>query len=303
MQPIQLALKDDSADSSTCDLSDRYQKVADAIAFIHQHRSEQPSLSAVAQHLGLSDYHFQRLFTQWAGISPKRFLQYLTVEHAKANIAQTRSLLSLSSDLGLSGPSRLHDLFVSIEGMSPGEFKMGGEGLQIYYGLHDTLFGTVAIAATLRGICSLQFYDADELCGEESAKAALVQAWPQADLIRGNGVTQPLCDRIFSPIAAQPTEPLTLLVKGTNFQLQVWRALLKIPPGALATYQTIASIVDRPTAARAVGTAIGKNPIGYLIPCHRVIRASGEVGGYRWGAERKQAILGWEAAQSLPGGE
>jgi len=301
-----------AADLAEPYLSSPYQKVAAAIAFIRQHRDQQPSLSAVAQHIGLSDHHFQRLFTQWAGISPKRFLQSLTIEHAKANISQTRSLLTLSSDLGLSGPSRLHDLFVSIEGMSPGEFKAGGKGLKICYGLHKTLFGTVAIATTVRGICSLQFLEAEKLTsekltsekfageklsGEKLLKDQLAQTWPHAALIADSGVTQPLCDRIFSPIATQPTHPLTVLVKGTNFQIQVWRALLQIPSGALTTYQTIASMIDRPTAARAVGTAIGKNPIGYLIPCHRVIRASGEPGGYRWGIDRKQAILGWEAAQ------
>ncbi len=314
MRLTKLDLVADLADPCS---SSPYQKVAAAIAFIRQHRDQQPSLSAVAQHIGLSEHHFQRLFTQWAGISPKRFLQSLTIEHAKANISQTRSLLTLSSDLGLSGPSRLHDLFVSIEGMSPGEFKTGGEGLKIYYGLHETLFGMVAIATTARGICSLQFLEAEKLPSEKLPsekllsekllsekvpsekliKDQLAQTWPRAALIADSRVTQPLCDRIFSPIATQPTHPLTVLVKGTNFQIQVWRALLQIPPGALTTYQTIASIIDRPTAARAVGTAIGKNPVGYLIPCHRVIRASGEPGGYRWGIDRKQAILGWESAQ------
>ncbi len=292
--------------------SSTYQQVAAAIAFILQHRGQQPSLSTIAQQVGLSDHHFQRLFTRWAGISPKRFLKFLTIEHAKANISQSSSLSTLSSELGLSGPSRLHDLFVSIEGMSPGEFKAGGEGLKIYHGWHETLFGTVAIATTARGICSLQFWEPEKLESDNLAdnksnsekpnnknlwKGQLAKVWPYAELIFDSRATQPLCDRIFSPIATQRAEPLTVLLKGTNFQLQVWRALLRIPPGALTTYQTIASMVDRPAAARAVGTAIGKNPIGYLIPCHRVIRASGELGGYRWGIDRKQAILGWEAAQ------
>ncbi|ABW32360.1 methylated-DNA--[protein]-cysteine S-methyltransferase [Acaryochloris marina] len=275
------------------DPSDHYQMVAAAIAFIREHRFEQPALSTVAQHIGLSEYHFQRLFTYWAGISPKRFLQYLTIEQAKATIAQTDSLLTLSEDLGLSGPSRLHDLFVSIEAMSPGEYKNGGEGLEIYNGSHNTLFGTVVIATTKRGICSLQFQDKATLPVDD----LLTNTWPNATLTVDQEKTQGLCDRIFLPEMSQPTKPLTLLVKGTNFQVQVWRALLQIPLGGLTTYQTIAEMIERPKAARAVGTAIGKNPIGYLIPCHRVIRGSGEIGGYSWGLDRKQAILGWEAAQ------
>ncbi|MBE9061221.1 methylated-DNA--[protein]-cysteine S-methyltransferase [cf. Phormidesmis sp. LEGE 11477] len=284
------------------DLLDHYQMVAAAISFIRQHQAEQPDLSVIARHVGLSEYHFQKLFTHWAGISPKRFLQYLTIEQAKANISRTDSLLKLSIDLGLSGPSRLHDLFVSIEAMSPGEYKNGGEGLDIHYGSHSTLFGAVAIAATKRGICSLHFLgdgrggDLDN--GESDVGKLLSRTWPHAQLVREPEKTQALCDHIFSPAMTQPHQPLTLLVKGTNFQLQVWRALLQIPSGSLTTYKTIAEIIERPTAVRAVGTAIGKNPIGYLIPCHRVIRGSGEVGGYRWGSDRKQAILGWEAAQS-----
>ncbi|MEM6451301.1 MAG: methylated-DNA--[protein]-cysteine S-methyltransferase [Cyanobacteria bacterium P01_D01_bin.105] len=274
--------------------SDRYQMVSAAIAFIREHCCEQPDLSTVARHIGLSEYHFQRLFTHWAGISPKRFLQYLTIEQAKATIAQTDSLLTLSADLGLSGPSRLHDLFVSIEAMSPGEYKNGGEGLQIAYGSHETLFGKVAIATTKRGICLLQFQDNDMLPVGE----LLRNTWPNARLIEDASKTRELCEQIFLPEKFQPTKPLTLLVKGTNFQIQVWRALLQIPSGGLTTYKTIADLIERPKAVRAVGTAIGKNPIGYLIPCHRVIRSSGELGSYRWGPNRKQSILGWEAARS-----
>lgn len=270
-----------------------YQIVAEAIAFIRKHRTEQPSLSAVAQHVSLSKYHFQRLFTTWAGISPKRFLQHLTIEQAKATIARTDSLLTLSSDLGLSGPSRLHDLFVTVEAMSPGDYKNGGKALTLYYGSHYTLFGKVVIATTQRGICLLQFIDDDTPTIEQ----LLSDKWPNARQVKDERKTQTLCNRIFSPALIQPSKPLTLLVKGTNFQLQVWRALLQIPSGSLTTYKTIATMVNRPKAARAVGTAIGSNPVGYLIPCHRVIRASGESGSYRWGENRKQVILGWEAAQ------
>lgn len=271
-----------------------YQMVATAIGFIREHRIEQPDLSIVAKHVGLSEHHFQRIFTGWAGISPKRFLQHLTIEQAKANISKTNSLLTLSTELGLSGPSRLHDLFVSIEAMSPGEYKNGGAGLEIHYDLHNTCFGNIVIAVTPRGICTLQFWDDSDTAVEHWLK----NIWPNATLIQDKPMTQAICSQIFSPNMTQSTEPLTLLVKGTNFQLQVWRALLTIPSGSFTTYKTIADIIDRPKAVRAVGTAIGKNPIGYLIPCHRVIRNSGEIGNYRWGQDRKRAILGWEAAKS-----
>jgi AraC family transcriptional regulator, regulatory protein of adaptative response / methylated-DNA-[protein]-cysteine methyltransferase len=262
-----------------------YNRVARAIAFIQQNHLVQPNLTTVAQHIGLSDSHFQRLFTQWAGISPKRFLQYLNIEYAKSKISQSKSLLDLTLDLGLSSSGRLHDLFVNLEAMSPGEFKTAGAGLQIRYGIHDTPFGKALIATTLRGICHLQF-DEDE--------QALRSEWANAEIILDPQTTQPLCDLIFNP--GTHNERLTVWVKGTNFQVQVWRALLTIPFGEMTTYQRLAEQIGRPTAARAVGNAVGKNFIGYLIPCHRVIRESGELGGYRWGVERKTAILGWEAS-------
>ena len=293
-----------------------YRTVAAAIAFIRQNRTAQPDLKTVAEHVNLSESHFQKLLTRWAGISPKRFLQYLTLEQAKARLEQTRSLLELSADLGLSGPSRLHDLFVSIEAMSPGEYQREGAGLDIRYGLQVTRFGQVLIAATPRGICSLQFWDtltkinalakagecsSGQDCSpaqERSPEQWLLQTWPNATLTADEAMAQELCKRIFSPVTAHPTQPLTLLIKGTNFQLQVWRSLLQIPLGGVVTYQSIANKIERPKAVRAVGSAIGKNPVGYLIPCHRVIRGSGELGGYRWGLDRKQAILAWEAIQS-----
>jgi AraC family transcriptional regulator, regulatory protein of adaptative response / methylated-DNA-[protein]-cysteine methyltransferase len=249
-------------------------------------------LSSVAHHIGLSESHFQRLFTQWAGISPKRFLQCLTVEYAKSKIRQTKSLLDLTSEVGLSSPGRLHDLFVTLEAMSPGEFKSGGTGLKIDYGIHHTPFGRSLIATTNRGICHLSFLDA-----ELSAEQLLRQSWVNAELSLNLERTQALYEAIFH--SGSDRSPLTLLVKGTNFQIQVWRALLQVPFGGIATYQTIANLIDRPTATRAVGTAIGSNPIGYLIPCHRVIRESGALGGYRWGLERKTAILGWEASRTI----
>ena len=276
--------------------SEDYHRIARAIAFMRQNHLNQPNLATVAEHIGLSEYHFQRLFTQWAGISPKRFLQYLTVEYAKSKITQTKSLLDLTLDVKLSSPGRLHDLFVTLEAMSPGEFKAGGAGLQIRYGIHDTPFGTSLIATTARGICNLYFLDTTD---EQTAAQRLRLAWKNAEIIRDEQATQSLRDLIFNSETLSDQKPLTLLVKGTNFQIQVWRALLKLPFGAIATYQTIAQMVARPTAARAVGNAIGNNPIGYLIPCHRVIRESGELGGYEWGVERKTVMLGWEASHTI----
>lgn len=276
--------------------SDNYNRIALAIAFMRQHYLSQPDLATVAQHIGLSEYHFQRLFTQWAGISPKRFLQYLTIEYAKSKINQTKSLLDLTLDVGLSSPGRLHDLFVNVEAMSPGEFKASGSGLQIRYGIHDTLFGKSLIATTARGVCNLYFLDATD---EQIAEQILRRSWLNAEIIHDQQATQSLHKLIFDAATFRERKPLTLLLKGTNFQIQVWRALLKVPFGGITTYQTIAESIGRPTAARAVGNAVGNNPISYLIPCHRVIRESGELGGYRWGLERKTVIIGWEASRGI----
>ena len=274
-----------------------YELMAKAIAFIRQNHRQQPDLAAIAQQVHLSEYHFQRLFTKWAGISPKRFLQYLTVEYAKSKIAETKNLLELTGDVGLSSAGRLHDLFVNLEAMSPQEFKTGGAGLQIWYGIHETMFGDCLIATTARGVCNLYFLD-----GMDNQAAALLlrEEWAKAEIIYDRQITQPIYDRLFSSlpnlnIAKQP--PLTLFVKGTNFQIQVWRALLRIPFGGITTYQGLGRSLGRSNAARAIGNAVGSNPISFIIPCHRVIRESGELGGYRWGLERKTAILGWEASQ------
>ena len=280
-------------------ISDRntYGLIAIAIAFIRQNHLQQPDLTAIAKQVHLSESHFQRLFTKWAGISPKRFLQYLTVEYAKSKITETRNLLELTEDVGLSSSGRLHDLFVNLEAMSPQEFKSGGVGLKICYGIHESMFGNCLIATTSRGICNLHFLDAMD---NQTAALLLRKEWAKAEIISDRQVTQEISDRLFShipnPIAANQS-PLVLYVKGTNFQIQVWRALLQVPFGGITTYQGIARSIGRPTAARAIGNAVGRNPISYIIPCHRVIRESGELGGYRWGLERKTALLGWEACQ------
>ncbi|MFQ3615584.1 MAG: methylated-DNA--[protein]-cysteine S-methyltransferase [Cyanobacteriota bacterium] len=273
-----------------------YQRIAAAIAFLRTHHTEQPDLAAVAQHLHLSESHVQRLFTRWAGISPKRFLQYLTVEHAKSKIAETENLLDLTLAAGLSSPGRLHDLFVSLEAMSPGEYKAGGAGLEITYGIHPTRFGRALVATTTRGVCNLCFLDEPEVAARDAGEAELRRFWPNATLRYAPDVTAPVGDRLLNPL--ENPKPISLWVKGTNFQIQVWRSLLQLPPGSLATYRQIAQRIGRPTASRAVGNAIGSNPVALLIPCHRVIRESGELGGYRWGLPRKSALLGWEAGRA-----
>lgn len=270
-----------------------YNRVARAIAWLREQAPEQPDLAGAARHVGLSESHFQRLFTRWAGVSPKRFVQHLTVEDAKRRLDHTRNTLDLATDTGLSGTGRLHDLFVAMEAMSPGEARLGGERLDMRYGLHDTRFGSALIATTPRGVCALHFVDHPGHGLEQ-----LRHAWPQARPVHDPAATAAVAQRLFVPLAPRSAQPLALLVKGTNFQVQVWRALLALPEGALTTYGELAATLKKPDAARAVGNAVGANPVAYLIPCHRVLRASGALTGYRWGSERKAAMLAWEAAQS-----
>ena len=269
-----------------------YERIARAIAYLRGHGSEQPDLAAAARHVHLSAYHFQRLFSRWAGVSPKRFLQYLTVEHAKQRLAHFDSLSAVAHEVGLSGPSRLHDLFISIEAMSPGDFRAGAAGLEIRYGVHASPFGPCLIAATGRGICSLQFLDH----GADGA-AIVRREWPHAKALDDPAATAALARILFEPIAGG-RGPVSLLVKGTNFQLQVWRALLDVPSGQITTYSAIAKRIGHANSQRAVGNAVAANPIAWLIPCHRVIRETGGFGHYRWGESRKAAMLGWEAARA-----
>lgn len=271
-----------------------YQRVAQAIQFLEQHYHEQPSLEDLATRLALSPFHLQRLFTQWAGVSPKRFVQYLTAEHAKHLLNNAHSVLDATYETGLSSPSRLHDLLIATEAVTPGEFKQQGAGLQIAYGRHATPFGDCLLAATARGVCQLLFLEEN---GWEQAVAELRAQWQAATLVEDPTQTQPLIDQIFPTNGKNGKRTLSLLLKGTNFQLKVWNALLQIPAGAAWSYQDVAHAMGQPNAARAVGSAIGANPIGYLIPCHRVIRKSGVVQDYRWGPTRKKALLAWESAQ------
>jgi len=265
-----------------------YKLIEQAIQYIEAKVRHQPELSEIASAVGLSEFHFQRIFTQWTGISPKRFIQFLTKENAKKLLSESENLLDTTHKVGLSSLGRLHDLFVSTEAVTPGEFKSNGAGLTIHYGVHHTPFGKCLIATTERGICSLGFIDGSE--GKMIDK--LVNDWDQARMMEDYKATAPLVTRIFSGI--ESGQPLKLHLRGTNFQIKVWEALLSIPSGAVTTYEHIAAQVGQPKAVRAVGTAVGHNPIAYLIPCHRVIRKSGEFGNYLYGSARKKFILAKE---------
>jgi len=269
-----------------------YRRIEKAIEFLAANYQNQPSLNEVARNASLSEFHFQRLFRRWAGISPKRFVQFLTLEHAKQALEESRSVLDAAYDAGLSGPGRLHDLFVTTEAMTPGEFKAKGAGLEISYGFHPSPFGECFLAVTERGICGLGFV------GERDRNETLEDfktRWPEAKFEENTEKTKGYVAGIFNP--QQRNGALKLLLVGTNFQIKVWEALLRIPPGAVACYEDLARRIGKPSAARAVGSAVGRNPISFLIPCHRAIRKMGITGDYHWGAARKKAILAWEAAR------
>jgi AraC family transcriptional regulator, regulatory protein of adaptative response / methylated-DNA-[protein]-cysteine methyltransferase len=278
--------------------ADDYRIVEQAIRFLEGRFREQPGLDEIAASVNLSKYHFQRLFKRWAGISPTQFLHYLTVEYAKERLRESESVLGATLDAGLSSAGRLHDLFVTLEAVTPGEYRRQGAGLRIAYGFHDTPFGRCLAATTARGLCALQFVQEGD--GEE-ALAILAGLWPRAALAEETETTAPLVEGIFST-EGERTRPFHLLLKGTNFQVKVWQALLAIPPGAMVSYQDVAAYIGAPKASRAVGRAVAENPVAYLIPCHRVITSAGEAHRYRWGTARKKAMLGREAATLEPGG-
>lgn len=273
-----------------------YARVARAIGFLTERVHDQPELADVAKAVGLSAGRTQRLFKRWAGVSPKRFLEFLTVEHAKQLLDRSVSVLETSYETGLSGPGRLHDHFVKLEAVTPGEYKSGGGGLELVWGVHDSPFGPVFLAASERGISRLAFLGEKESAERvRSELESLARSWPGADLGREDASTGELVRRVFDP----ETNPGEILVRvsGTNFQLAVWKALLSIPSGAVSTYQAVAEAAGNARALRAVGSAVGANPVAYLIPCHRVIRKSGAMGEYRWGSATKHALLAWEAAR------
>ena len=270
-----------------------YQRIAQAIKYLVAHTEQQPTLEQTAAHLHLSPYHFQRLFCRWTGVSPKKYLQILTLERAKQLLTSSRPLLDIADTLGLSSGSRLYDHFVKLEAMTPGEFRAGGAGLRIDYGIHDSPFGDIFIAITQRGICKLCFIDGN---GSSGALTDLQQRWPHAEVQQSQHNTGVLVDSMFA-LDKPADRPLSLLVSGTNFQVNVWKALLQIPPGTVTCYSRIATAIGHENSARAVGTAIGANQIALLIPCHRVIQSSGKIAGYHWGETRKHAIHAWEAAR------
>jgi len=272
-----------------------YQRIEKAILALEKDFLRQPNLEAIAKGVALSEYHFQRLFSRWVGISPKRFLQFLTKEYAKELLENSQNLLDVAHETGLSGAGRLHELFVTCEAVTPGEFKNKGDGVQIFYGFHPTPFGYCLLAMTERGICHLSFVQEG---GRTKALKSLKRIWGNAKIAVAPVKTRLLIDQIFNPIKNGKPRPLHLFLNGTNFQIKVWEALLKTPAGAVASYEDIAARLGMPKASRAVGNAVSQNPIAYIIPCHRVVRKLGEFGNYRWGAARKKAMLGWEMARS-----
>ncbi len=274
-----------------------YARVEQAIRFLQEHFREQPSLAQAAAHVGLSEHHFQRIFSRWAGISPKRFLQFLTKEHAKQLLAHSRSVLDTTYDVGLSSPGRLHHLLITCEAVTPGEQRQRGAGLTIRYGFHPSPFGECLLGVTERGICWLSFTPQE---GRERELRELRESWAAATFQEDPQATGRLVARIFPP-NGRIAPPLHLFVRGTNFQIKVWEALLRIPPGFVLAYADVARWVGQPKAARAVGNAVAQNLVSYLIPCHRVLRSNGQISRYRWDSQRKRALLAWEAAQGEAG--
>lgn len=270
-----------------------YEKIEKAIRYINENIKTQPSLEEISNVVNLSPFHFQRLFRQWAGITPKRFLQFITIDHAK-QLLKNSSVFDVSLEIGLSSQSRLHDHFVTLEAVTPGQYKNKGQNMIIEYGISHCAFGSVFIAATERGICQLSFTYEDNYFDELEA---LQRAWPNANILENHSRIKSLSKKIFNN-NNEVNAKFHLLVQGSNFQVKVWESLLRIPTGMVFSYQQVAKSIDMPSGSRAVANAIAKNPIGYLIPCHRVIRNTGVIAGYRWGCERKQALIAWESAKT-----
>ena len=276
-----------------------YDHVRRAIAFLADHWKAQPCVGDIADHVGLSESHLTHLFRRWAGLSPKAFLQALTIDHARALLRESASVLDASLEVGLSGPGRLHDLFVTHEAMSPGEYKARGEGLTLTCGWHASPFGEALMVASGRGLAGLGWVDEGAEGGHEGARAAaladMARRWPRARFERDDAATAPYASRVFDPACWRKGQPLRVVLIGSDFEVSVWRTLLEVPLGAATTYSALAGRIGKPRAARAVGAAVGRNPISFVVPCHRVLGASGQLTGYHWGLTRKQAILGWEA--------
>jgi AraC family transcriptional regulator of adaptative response/methylated-DNA-[protein]-cysteine methyltransferase len=278
------------------DRTNAYETVAEAIRFVACHAREQPSLDAIARHVGLSPHHLQRVFSESAGISPKRFLQFLTKEHAKLLLRQSRDVLSTALESGLSSPGRLHDLMVSCEALTPGEVGALGEGLTIRFGFAPTPLGNIIAGITPRGVCHLRFVER-----EREAIVELRSEWPNAECVRDDQAARGLAHRVFGPLSDPGS--LSVLLRGTNFQIKVWEALMCVPSGYAVSYRDLAALAGSPKAHRSVGTVLANNRIAVLVPCHRVIRETGETGQYRWSAERKIALLAWEGRTEAGGGD
>lgn len=272
-----------------------YKRIEDAIRYLEANFRRQPELDEVADNVHLSPFHFQRIFAEWAGISPKRFLQYLTVDFLKTKLIESRNIVEAAEEAGLSSQSRVYDLFTTLEAVTPQEYKQKGGGLRVEYGFHETPFGVVLIGVTERGICWLSFVGSDDEPGVELEK--MKQHWNNSVFHMDEKITSQLANTIFGG-GMESGKKLHVLVKGTNFQVKVWEALLKLPMGSVTTYQDIARSIDNPNALQAVGSAVGSNHIAYLIPCHRVIRKDGILGEYRWSPIRKKSIIGWEMAKA-----
>jgi AraC family transcriptional regulator of adaptative response/methylated-DNA-[protein]-cysteine methyltransferase len=270
-----------------------YRRIEDTIHWVRENFRNQPSVGEMAEVAHLSPFHFSRLFREWAGISPQKYLRIVTHESARTELTRGGGLLEAAVDLGLSGPGRLHDLFVDIEALSPGEHRSGGRDVTIRYGEANSPFGTCSIASTPRGICSLEFVAAES---SDKFVTSLARKWPLANLQADHETARSIAHSIFS--TTQKSQ-LRVHVQGTNFQVQVWKALLRLAAGETTSYGALARAVDRPGAARAVGSAVGSNPVAWLIPCHRVLRSDGQLGGYHWGTRRKEAMLAWEATHSM----
>ena len=271
-----------------------YDSVRRAIAFISEHWRTQPTIEAMADSAGVTPDELHHLFRRWAGLTPKAFMQALTLDHAKGLLRDSASVLDAALDSGLSGPGRLHDLFVTHEAMSPGEWKNGGMGLTLRYGFHPSPFGTALLMATDRGLAGVAFADPGE---EQAALSDMQRRWPNAVYVEDYLSTAPLSQRIFDKKLWRPDQPLRVVLIGTDFEVRVWQTLLKIPMGRAVSYSDIAHKIDSPKASRAVGAAIGKNPVSFVVPCHRALGKDGKLTGYHWGITRKQAMLGWEAGQ------
>jgi AraC family transcriptional regulator, regulatory protein of adaptative response / methylated-DNA-[protein]-cysteine methyltransferase len=271
-----------------------YDVVRKAIGHIRGHWREQPEIEAIAEAAGVTPTELHHLFRRWAGLTPKAFLQALTLDGARQLLRESASVLDATYEVGLSGPGRLHDLFVTHEAMSPGEWKTGGEGLTVYFGFHPSPFGSALVMATARGLAGLAFADPGD---ERAALEDMKGRWPRAAYVEDSARTAAIARRIFDPTKWQASEPLRVVLIGTDWEVRVWETLLQIPMGRLTTYSDIACKIHKPAAARAVGTAVGKNPISFVVPCHRVVGKSGDLTGYHWGITRKRAMLGWEAGQ------